>query len=78
MKRSGKVVWINPSAEVLADRLRTEREQRPLLQNIANEELLTYIQKKIADRRLYYEQADVRIDKENIDLAALLKSIAHV
>ena len=78
MKRSGKVVWINPSAEVLADRLRTEREQRPLLQNIADEKLLTYIQKKIADRRLYYEQADVSTDEENIDLAALLKSIVHV
>jgi hypothetical protein len=49
-----------------------------LLQNIADEELLSYIQKKIADRRLYYEQADVRTDEENIDLTALLKSIVHV
>jgi hypothetical protein len=32
----------------------------------------------MADRRLYYEQAHVRVDEEAIDVIALLKSIAHV
>jgi hypothetical protein len=31
----------------------------------------------MADRRLYYEQADVRVDEETIDVTSLLKSIAH-
>lgn len=75
MKRSGKVVWINPATEIVARRLWSEREQRPLLRADSAEELVGVIQKKMADRRLYYEQADIRVDEETIDVAALLKSI---
>lgn len=78
MKRSGKVVWINPSTAVLARRLWSEQEQRPLLRSVAKNELPDYIQKKMADRRLYYEQADVRVDQEVIDVTLLLKSLGHV
>ena len=77
MKRSGKVVWINPAIEVLAGRLWSERDQRPLLRSVSQSELEGFIQKKMADRRLYYEQADVRVDEETIDVTSLLKSIAH-
>lgn len=77
MKRSGKVVWINPATEIVARRLWSEREQRPLLRADSAEELVGVIQKKMADRRLYYEQADIRVDEETIDVAALLKSIEY-
>lgn len=77
MKQSGKVVWINPAVEVLTSRLATARQQRPLLQSVTDQELSGYIQKKMADRRLYYEQAHLRIDEESIDLAGLLKSLLH-
>lgn len=75
MKRSGTVVWINPPAEVLARRLWSERTQRPLLRSVSESDLLGFIQKKLADRRLYYEQATVRVDEEVIDVSNLLKSI---
>jgi shikimate kinase len=78
MRRSGKVVWINPTVEVLAKRLWAERTQRPLLRSVSESDLEGVIQKKMADRRLYYEQAHVRFDEEAIDVIALLKSIAHV
>jgi shikimate kinase len=77
MKRSGKVVWINPATDLLAHRLLKEREQRPLLRSVSDIELKGFIQKKMADRRLYYEQAHLRVDQEAIDLDALLKSIQH-
>jgi shikimate kinase len=77
MKQSGKVIWINPAVGTIAQRLMTARQQRPLLQSVTDEELLGYIQKKMADRRLYYEQADLRIDQEPIDLSAVLKSLLH-
>lgn len=78
MKRSGKVVWINPTNEVLTRRLSKERDERPLLQSVAESELAGFIQKKMADRRLYYEQAHLRFDQETIDLTAVLKAIQHV
>jgi shikimate kinase len=77
MKRSGKVVWINPAVEVLARRLWSERMKRPLLRSVAEPELVDFIQQKMADRRLFYEQADVRISEETIDVTALLKTIQH-
>jgi shikimate kinase len=77
MKRSGQVVWLNPSVKKLASRLFAERDHRPLLQTLSDLELEGYIQKKMADRRLYYEQAHYRIDEETIDLPQLLKSLLH-
>ncbi|MFM8807023.1 MAG: shikimate kinase [Sphingomonadales bacterium] len=78
MKRSGKVVWINPAIEVLAKRLWSERMHRPLLRSVSETELVDFIYKKMADRRLYYEQADIKIDEESVDVSALLTSIHHV
>lgn len=78
MKRSGKVVWINPTTEVLTRRLSKERDERPLLRSVAESELAGFIQKKMADRRLYYEQAHLRFDQETIDLTAVLNAIQHV
>lgn len=77
MKRSGLVVWLHPPVEILARRLMSEREQRPLLRSLSDQELLAFIQKKMADRRLYYEQAQVRIEQETIDLPLLLQTLSH-
>ena len=77
MKRSGKVVWINPAVEILAHRLTAERNQRPLLRDIAEEALLPYLQKKMADRRLYYEQAHLCVDADPLDLSYILNALSN-
>ena len=65
MKKYGTVVWLNTAVNVLMQRLMKERNERPLLKDISDEELRNYIMRKLNERRMYYEQADVVIDKED-------------
>src|SRR6476661_4239716 len=65
MKRKGCVVWLNTHVDTLLRRLIREKEKRPLLKDIPDEDLKAYIIRKINERRMYYEQAQVRIDNES-------------
>src|SRR6476659_2613079 len=65
MKKYGTVVWLNTQVDVLLHRLLKERVQRPLLKDIGDEDLKHYSIRKLNERRMYYEQADVIINKED-------------
>lgn len=65
MKKYGLVVWLNTNIDVLGNRLLKQRSHRPVLKGISDDELKAFIVKKMNERRMYYEQADLVIDNEN-------------
>ena len=73
MKKSGRVVWLNTSVEVLKNRLLKERMSRPLIREINDEELKRYIIRKLSERKMYYEQADIMVNEESITLEELIR-----
>jgi shikimate kinase len=73
MKKSGKVVWLNTSIEILKQRLLKERTSRPLIRSIGEQELKAYIIRKLGERKLYYEQADLMVNEETISLQPLIE-----
>ncbi len=73
MKKNGKVIWLNTSVDILKERLLKEKMSRPLIKAIGDAELKAYIIRKLSERRLYYEQADVIIDEENASLDSLIE-----
>jgi shikimate kinase len=75
MKKSGKVVWLNTTVDVLKDRLLKERMSRPLIREIDDTELKRYIIRKLSERKMYYEQADVMVNEESITLDELIRSL---
>jgi shikimate kinase len=77
MNNAGTTVWINTPASVLFDRLIRERPGRPLIKDLSNDQLRAFISRKFADRKLYYEQADVVIDDESPQLDQLVEKIFH-
>jgi len=77
MKKEGTVVWLNTSIEMLTERLKKEKANRPLIREISDDELRSYILKKMNDRRLYYEQADVHVDEADVNIDTLLQQILH-
>ncbi len=77
MKKNGIVVWINCSVDCLYGRLLKEREARPLLKDLSNEQLLSYIAKKYADRKIYYRQATVTATEDQLSLDGLISKIFH-
>jgi len=77
MNQSGTTVWINTPIQVLFKRLLKEKQQRPLLKGLTDEQLLGFIIKKFSDRKIYYEQADIVIDDEEISLDHFIERIFH-
>lgn len=78
MKKYGLVVWLNTHVEIILERLNKERATRPLLNNIAEDDMRSYIGRKMNERRMYYEQADVIIDNEDsIPIPEFIQTILH-
>ena len=77
MKKEGKVVWLNTSVEILKKRLVKERMSRPLVRAVGDAELESFIVRKLGERKMYYSQADVIVEEENIDLHSLIENIKH-
>lgn len=77
LKKKGTTVWINCSVECLYKRLAEEKEQRPLVSRIPETELKSYIVRKYSNRRIFYQQAHVIINEEEIALDKLVNSIFH-
>jgi shikimate kinase len=78
MKKYGTMVWLNTHVDVLLQRLLKEKAQRPLLKNVNDNDLKSYIIRKLNERRMYYQQADVTIDNENsISVNYFVETILH-
>jgi shikimate kinase len=75
MKRSGKVLWLNTSMEALNQRLMSEKMSRPLLRSITEADLRAYIIRKLSERKMYYEQADLMVHEETTDLDSFIKML---
>ena len=77
MNQSGTTVWINVPLDTLFERLVKEKEKRPLIKELSDEQLKGFISKKFSDRKIYYEQADVTVDEEPVLLESLINKIFH-
>jgi shikimate kinase len=77
MNQAGIAVWINPPLEVLLQRLVNEKDKRPLIKDLSNEQLESFIRKKFADRKIYYEQAEIKVDEEPVQIEKLIEIIFH-
>ena len=77
MNKSGTTVWFNCSVDCLFKRLVNEKEKRPLIRNLTDEQLKAYIMKKYADRKIFYQQASIIINDEEISSEKLIDAIFH-
>ncbi|TCJ17471.1 shikimate kinase [Flaviaesturariibacter flavus] len=77
MKQAGRTVWINCSVECLHTRLMKERDKRPLVRDLGEDQLRAYIFRKFGDRRIFYQQADIIVETDDLQLAHLMDRIAH-
>ncbi len=77
MNQSGTTVWINTPLETLFERLVKEKDKRPLIQELSDEQLKGFIGKKFSDRRIYYEQARLTVDETPVELQRLIDKIFH-
>ncbi len=77
MNAAGTTVWIHTPADILFTRLVKEKDKRPLIRDLSDDQLRGFISKKYADRRMYYEQALLIVEEEPVQLEKLIETIFH-
>jgi shikimate kinase len=82
LKKTGKIIYLKMSAEAAYKRLRFKRD-RPILTrdgtvNLSKSEFTARIAQLITERTGYYEQADIIINTDNLQLGFIVDEIAKV
>ncbi|MBA2746534.1 MAG: shikimate kinase [Flavisolibacter sp.] len=77
LKSKGTVVWINCSVDCLFSRLSREKDQRPLITSIPDDQLKSYIVKKFSNRKIFYQQAHIILNEDDIKMDQLVERVFH-
>ena len=75
MKSRGKVVYLKATPDRLLERVLDEVDQRPLLKDLNQSEILFFIEQKLKERSAFYEKADLIFDVELLDENSLSRYI---
>ena len=59
MNETGISIYLSATAQYLYERVSEEKDKRPLLKNINDNELLFFIEQKLKERAPFYEQAKI-------------------
>ena len=71
----GISIYLKASANCLYNRLKDDKERRPLIANITNEELKLYIKKELKNRSPFYELAQHTILVDGKNKAEILREV---
>lgn len=75
LKHKGIVIYLKASTETLIKRLEKNKNKRPLISNLTNEERLEFIRKILKKRGGAYKQADYTIETDNKTVKEVLREI---
>jgi shikimate kinase len=81
MNKYGLTVWLNPTITELVGRLEKETEKRPLLQGKTGKVLVDFIEKKLSERKSFYNLARIEIKNTHIaveEFINLLHNASHI
>ena len=76
MNNHGLTVWLNPSVNILFSRLRNEKDQRPLLKELEDDQLLAFIENKLEERKKFYELSTIVLNDNDVTLSKILKLVS--
>lgn len=73
MNERGVTVWLDLPTELLVERLKTEKDKRPLIASLGDDELRDYVEQKLNERTKYYSKAMLRVKSDHALREALTK-----
>ncbi len=73
MNETGYTVYLKASPKFLLQNIMKEPEVRPLLKNMNEAEMLYFIEKKMEERRPFYEKAALILNAETLSIDAIKK-----
>ena len=63
-----KSFYLKARPQTLFERLKTEKKQRPLIRDIATQELKAFISKHLFERIPFYQKANYHIEVDNVSI----------
>lgn len=74
---NGLSIWLDINAKIISERLnkQSNKQNRPLIQNKSEEEVFTFINDKIKERRQFYSKAKIHITNQDPQVNDLLSEI---
>ncbi|MEP6674944.1 MAG: shikimate kinase [Ferruginibacter sp.] len=77
MNEQGQTIYLKASPQFLVEKLLPEKDHRPILKNIPDEKLETFIAGKLKEREIFYNQAKIILDVEELNGDTILNFTAH-
>ncbi|HEY5774046.1 MAG TPA: shikimate kinase [Chitinophagaceae bacterium] len=77
MNKTGTAVWINTPIDLLHERLIKDKADRPLIKNLDDAQLRSFIIKKFSDRKIYYEQAEMVVEEDEKSIEKIVEKLFH-
>ncbi len=75
MNKNGITIWIDEPIDILVERLKPEKEHRPLIRELSDHELADFLSRKLAERDSFYRQATYHLHGNAISDAGFAKII---
>jgi shikimate kinase len=73
MNTQGITIWIDEPIEMLAERLRPEKVNRPLIQHLSDNDLQQFLTAKLVERYPFYKRATYHLQGDAISDAGFAK-----
>ena len=74
----GLSIYLKADKKTLASRLKPERVERPLLSNLPDDFLESFIENHLDSRKKYYEKAKITIDVAQLSIQDVVQKILEV
>lgn len=76
MQKNGRCIYLKCSSEILFNRLKKNKNKRPLISNLSEENLKIFIEKTLSERKMFYEKSEHifynNTEKEKIEIINFL------
>lgn len=76
MNAHGETIYLEMEPAALVSRLHN-RQKRPLIKDLNDEQLLVFIKEKLAERNPFYKQAKIIVDAFNLDVERLEEIVSN-
>lgn len=75
MLGTGLTLYLKLTPGQLKSRLSKSKGERPLIKDLGQGQLLSFIEKKLADRERWYDRSDIIIEGIDLDVNMLLENV---
>ena len=72
---NGLSIFLDASESIVLSRRASAKKTRPLLEKMGPEELRAFVSRQLAERRVFYERADMRFDAENVAVEEICEAV---